>query len=295
MKQRETLHTTPLTRSIGSEIHDVELSNVTGTTIDAIQHAFLERKVLVFRDQSLTPEQQLAFGAHFGEFQIHPFRESIPGHPELLVIAKEPNERQNVGGGWHTDMTFMPEPPKGSMLYAIEVPEGLGDTMFSDNEAAFAALSDGMRRMLSGLEAVHSAERVHGIQATREQGSFRQASAHKPEATQEVVHPVVRAHPETGREGLFVNAAFTRRFVDMTEAESRPLLEFLFAQMVRPEFVLRARWHAGTFVLWDNRCTQHFALNDYHGQRREMRRLMVRGERPLARADGVTARSSASG
>lgn len=273
---------TKLTPTIGCEIEGVDLTNVSRTTMAAVRDALNQYKVLVFRDQQLEPEDQLAFGAHFGEFEIHPFRESIPGHPELLKIAKEPNERTNVGGGWHTDMTFMPEPPLGTMLYAIEVPEGLGDTMFTDNQAAFDALSVGMREMLTQLDAVHCAERVHGVAATRDQSAFRQAAGHKSEATREVIHPVVRRHPESGRPGLFVNPAFTHRFDEMTETESRPLLAFLFDHLSRAQFVVRVRWAPGTLVIWDNRCTQHFALNDYHGQRREMRRLMIKGDRPVA-------------
>ena len=276
------LDMTKLTPTIGCEIEAIDLASVSNDTMRAVREALNHHKVLVFRDQSLEPENQLSFGAHFGEFEIHPFRESIPGHPELLKIAKEPHERTNVGGGWHTDMTFMPEPPLGTMLYAIEVPEGLGDTMFTDNQAAFEALSMGMRDMLLELDAVHCAERVHGVAATRNQSAFRQAAGQKSEATREVIHPVVRRHPESGRPGLFVNPAFTYRFDDMTEAESRPLLSFLFNHLTRPEFVVRVRWTRHTLVVWDNRCTQHFALNDYHGQRREMRRLMIKGDRPTA-------------
>ncbi len=279
----ERLHVESLTDVIGAEVQGVDLAKpLEPDSLREIQRAFLEHHLIVFRDQTLTPEQQQAFGAPFGRFTIHPFRPSIPGYPELLTIAKEPDERRNVGGGWHTDMTFVQAPPKGSMLYAIEVPpDGHGDTLFSSSEAAYQALSSGMKRLLAGLTGVHCAERVHGVGATAGENAFRRTAATKPEATRMTLHPVVRTHPESGRKCLFVNPSFTLRFDAMTEQESRPLLEYLFAHMAKPEFVVRVRWRAGTLVLWDNRCTQHYALNDYHGHRREMRRLMIDGDRPL--------------
>lgn len=270
----------PMTNVIGAELRGVDLAKpLRPEVLQEIQRAFLEHHVVVFRDQTLTPEQQKAFGSHFGRFTVHPFRPSIPGHPELLSIAKEPEQRINVGGGWHTDMTFADIPPKGSVLYAIQVPpEGLGDTLFSSCAAAYEALSPGMQRLLGGLVGVHCAERVHGVAATAEENAFRRAAATKPEATRTTLHPVIRTHPETGRKCLFVNPSFTLRFEGMSEQESRPLLEYLFRHMAKPEFVVRVRWRVGTLVLWDNRCTQHYALNDYHGHRREMRRLMIEDE-----------------
>lgn len=279
----EHIQVAPVTNAIGAEIHGVDLATTLGSVVvDEIGRAFLEHHVIVFRDQTLTPERQKAFGANFGSFAIHPFRPSIAGHPELLTIAKEPDEQGNVGGGWHTDMTFTERPPKGSMLYAIELPPaGLGDTLFSSCEAAYEALSSGMKKLLRGLVGVHCAERIHGVDATADDNVFRRAAARKPEVSKTTLHPVVRTHPESGRRGLFVNPSFTVRFDGMSEQESQPLLQFLFRHMAKPEFVVRVRWQVGTLVLWDNRCTQHYALNDYHGFRREMRRLMIEGDRPF--------------
>ena len=272
---------TPLTPTIGLDVKGIDVRNAPPATIERLRRAFVEHKVLVLRDQRLEPHDQLAFGRQFGAFEIHPFREPIVDYPALLSIAKEPHERRNVGGGWHTDMTFMPEPPLATMLYAIEVPPGLGDTLFADNQAAFDALSPRLQQLLIDLEAIHCADEVHGVAATRDQSAYRQSAGRKAAATREVRHPVVRRHPESGRLGLFVNPAFTRRFDGMTAAESQPLLEFLYRHMTDPQFVVRVRWTEGALVLWDNRCTQHFALNDYHGQRREMHRLMVKGDRPM--------------
>ena len=279
----EHLRVEPLTHAIGAEIGGVDLGKPLEPEVLAeIERAFLEHQVTVFRDQALTPEQQKGFGAHFGRFATHPFRPPLSGHPELLTIAKEADERRNVGGGWHTDMTFAEVPPKGSMLYAIEVPpDGRGDTLFASCEAAYQAMSSGMKRLLAGLTGVHCAERVHGSAATAGENAFRRTASTKPEATRMTLHPAVRTHPESGRKCLFVNPSFTLRFDSMSEQESQPLLAYLFRHMAKPEFVVRVRWRVGTLVLWDNRCTQHYALNDYHGYRREMRRLMIEGDRPV--------------
>jgi taurine dioxygenase len=272
----------PITRVIGAEIGGVDIGRPLEPAVLAeIEQAFLDHHVLVFRDQSLSPAQQETFGAHFGSFAAHPFRPSMPGHPGLMRIAKEPHEQGNVGGGWHTDMTFAERPPKGSMLYAVELPPaGLGDTLFSSGEAAYEALSSGMRDLLGRLRAVHCAERIHGVAATAQDNEFRRRAARKPEVKKLTVHPVVRTHPQTGRKSLFVNPSFTMHFDGMSDHESEPLLRFLYQHMAKAEFVARVRWRVGTLVFWDNRCTQHYALNDYHGHRREMRRLMLEGDAP---------------
>jgi taurine dioxygenase len=275
----------PLAATIGAEVHGVDLRQpVDAPVLVAIRAAFLQWKVLVFRGQhGLTPDAHKAFGAHFGSFAKHPFRPSLDEHPELLPIAKEPDERVNVGGGWHTDMTFMPAPPFGTLLYAVELPApGLGDTMWTDNEAAFAGLSPGLQATLRGLRALHTAEKVHGPEAVQQEkrSAFRARAAQQALVHELVSHPVVRTHPETGRPCLFVNPSFTVRFDGWSEVESQALLAHLFAHMAQPEYVVRVHWQPGTLVLWDNRNTQHYALNDYHGQRREMRRLMIEGEAP---------------
>ena len=271
----------PIAPCIGALVRGVDLHGpLQPATVAAIKAAFLAHKVLVFPDQhDVSAADQKRFGAHFGEFARHPFRPAIDGHPELLSIAKEADEAQNVGGGWHTDMTFLAAPPLGSLLYAVQLPPpGLGDTLFADVEAAYSALTPGLREVLDRLSAVHSAQRVHGPDAVQGESGFRRRAAQQALASDMMCHPVVRTHPETGRRGLFVNPLFTVRFAGWSDEESRPLLEFLFAHIAQPRFVLRVRWQVGTLTLWDNRCTQHNAMNDYHGHRREMRRLMITGD-----------------
>lgn len=274
----------PLTATIGAEVHGVDLRQpVDALTLAALRTTFLTWKVLVFRGQhGLTPEEHKAFGEHFGPFARHPFRPAMDAHPELLPIAKEVDEKINVGGGWHTDMTFMPKPPFGTLLYAVELPPaGLGDTLWADNEASFAGLSPGLQATLRGMRALHTAEKLHGPAAVQEEkNEFRKRASQQRLVHELVSHPVVRTHPETGRPSLFVNPSFTVRFDGWSEEESRTLLTHLFAHMAKPEYVLRVHWQLGTLVLWDNRNTQHYALNDYHGHRREMRRLMIEGDAP---------------
>lgn len=241
--------------------------------------------MIFFRDQHLTPEQHLRLGRRFGTLNVHEFVEAMTGHPEILVVAKNEADTKNFGGGWHSDVTYLDKPALGSILYALEVPAYGGDTMFANQYLAYEALSPGMRHMLDGLTAIHSAGHVYGLGARHDYARFDELSAMKmlysKTAHREVEHPAVRTHPETGRKCLYVNGAFTTRFKDMTVEESRPLLQFLYEHAVRPEFTCRFRWETNSVAFWDNRCVQHYALNDYHGQRRVMHRVTVNGDRPV--------------
>jgi taurine dioxygenase len=271
----------PLSPHLGAEIFGVDLSKpLSNAEFDAIHRAFLKHHVIFFRDQTLTPDQQLAFGRRFGTLNIHPYVKGMKDHPEILEIIKEPQERSNFGGGWHSDMSFLEEPALGSQLYAIEVPEVGGDTLFASQYAAYDALSDGLKATLDGLVAIHSAAEEYGAQG---QSSRKRASMDSEvvgDDVPEFEHPVVRTHPETGRKGLYVNPAFSLRFKGWTTRESRPLLTYLFEISKREEFTCRFRWRTGSLAFWDNRCVWHFALNDYHGQRRHMRRVTINGDRP---------------
>lgn len=270
--------------ALGAEISGVDLArDLSETEIGEIREALLEHQVIFFRDQHLTPKQHLAFGRRFGELQIHEFVGGMAEHPEILEVRKEPEERRNFGGGWHTDVSYLERPALGSVLYALEVPDYGGDTMFASQYLAYEALSDGMKKMLDGVIAIHSARRPYGPNAARahKYGPSSMRFNFSEAAHAEIEHPVVRTHIETGRKALYVNGTFTLRFKDMTEQESAPLLGYLCQHAVRPEFTCRFRWRPNSIAFWDNRCVQHNAINDYHNQRRVMHRVTIEGERPV--------------
>lgn len=262
--------------ALGAEISGVDLSKALDrATFDAIHRAYVEHEVIFFRDQTLTPEQHKAFGRRFGTLNIHPYVKGMEGHPEIMEIIKEPGDRVNFGGGWHSDMSFLETPSIGSILYALELPDYGGDTLFASMTKAYDALSDGMKATLQGLRAVHSANREYSAQgqSTQKRGSMQVAEAEGMAG--EFVHPVVKTHPVTGRKALYVNPAFTLRFEGWKDRESKPLLDYLFNHARYEGFTCRFRWSAGALAFWDNRSVWHFALNDYPGQRRHMRRVTV--------------------
>jgi taurine dioxygenase len=281
---QSTIRVAPIAGALGAEISGVDLSQpLSDALIGEIRAALLENQVIFFRDQHLTPEQHLGFGRRFGELQIHEFVGGMAEYPEILEVRKEPEETRNFGGGWHTDVSYLEQPALGSVLYALEVPEYGGDTMFASQYLAYEALSDGMKAMLEGMIAVHSARRPYGPNAARARvyGPSSMQFNFSETAHAEIEHPVVRTHVETGRKALYVNATFTLRLKDMTEEESAPLLDYLCRHAVRPEFTCRFRWRPNSIAFWDNRCVQHNAINDYHGQRRVMHRVTIEGERPV--------------
>jgi taurine dioxygenase len=278
---RNDIAVKPIAGALGAEIEGVDLSEpLDNASFAAVHQALLEHLVIFFRDQHLTAEQHLAFGRRFGTLNVHDFVAGMPRHPEIIEVRKEPGETENFGGGWHSDVSYLEKPALGSILYAKDVPDHGGDTLFANMYLAYETLSDGMKRLLGGLKAVHSAGRFYGPSSTY----FRDASMqllYSPEAEHEMEHPVVRTHPETGRKGLYVNSGFTTRFAGMTVEESTPLLKFLFDHAARPEFTCRFRWQKNSIAFWDNRSVQHYALNDYQGQRRVMQRVTVDGDRPF--------------
>jgi taurine dioxygenase len=265
--------------ALGAEIHGVDLAaGLTESLAARIRQVFLEHQVIFFRDQDLTPEQFLRFAQAMGQPVEYPFVKGIEGYPVIIPVMKLEHERSNFGGIWHSDTTYLEQPPMGSMLLAREVPPFGGDTLFASQYLAYESLSDGMRKLLDPLRAINSSAKAD-VSKTRED---RIASDGRADAKKDYVsaHPVVRTHPETGRKALYVNVAHTVRFDGMTEEESAPILEFLYRHQVRPEFTCRFVWQPGSLAFWDNRCAQHNPVNDYHGHRRVMHRITLAGDTP---------------
>jgi taurine dioxygenase len=262
--------------ALGAELSGVDLAaDLPDADIAAIRRALVEHQVVFFRGQTLTPAQQVRFGRRFGPLNIHPYVAGMAGHPEVMEVIKEPEDKLNFGGGWHSDMSFLEQPSIGSILYALEVPEGGGDTLFASQAAAFEALSPGLQATLEGLKAVHSAGREYSATGPSAQQRKSMAIAEADGLAGEFTHPMVLVHPETGRKALYVNPAFTMRIDGWSRRESKALLNFLFEHSRFEAFTCRFRWEAGSVAFWDNRSVWHFALNDYPGQRRHMRRVTV--------------------
>jgi taurine dioxygenase len=279
----QTLDVELLSGAMGAVLHGPDLSAVlSNRTFDEIHQAFLDHGAIFFRDQTLDPQQQIAFGRRFGPLLVYPFMEGLPDAPEAFEILKTADDTKNFGGAWHSDMAYTEMPPLGTMLYALEVPEAGGDTMFANYTLAYEALSDGMKEMLDGVMGIYSAAlKRSGGRAAAFKTASAMTSSNRDQFDMEAAHPIVRTHPETGRKGLYVSRGHTARLKDMTEAESLPLIDFLADHCVRPEFTCRFRWEVGSLALWDNRRALHFAIDDYPGQRRRMRRLTIQGDRPV--------------
>jgi taurine dioxygenase len=273
------LEVRPIASALGAEILGVDLAlPLSEATLRALRAALLEHVVIFFRDQDLGPPQLLDLAARFGELTEYPFVKGLPDHPLVLPVIKEAHERANFGGVWHSDTAYLERPAMATLLYALETPPLGGDTMFANIYLAYEALSEGMQRLLGTLCAVNVAGKAVARQ-TREEMHSRRGTAADVGATS-AVHPVVRTHPETGRKALYVNLAHTLRFEGMTEAESAPLLDYLFTHQIQPEFTCRFQWRPGSLALWDNRASLHYPLNDYHGHRRVMHRVSIAGNRP---------------
>lgn len=270
-----TINVTPVAGALGAQVTGAQLGDLDDATFAEIHSAWLEHQVLFFRDQDLSADQHKAFGLRLGGLQVHPFLRSRKdeGHPEIVVFESDA-ERPFVAAGWHSDVTFLEQPPMASILRAVEVPAWGGDTLWASMYAAYETLSSTLQGLLSGLTAVHDTATTFSRDSYPTEGH---ASKEKPERTR---HPVVRTHPETGRQGLFVNPAFTRKISGMRSAESEALLSFLYAHMALPEFTCRFHWEKNSIALWDNRCTQHRAVADNLSAHRLMERVTIEGDRP---------------
>ena len=281
MRNYRHIEVRPISGALGAEIHGVDISReLEDDVVGEMRQAFLDHLVIFLRDQKATPHQQVAFARKFGEPIEYPQLKGLPESPLITPVVKLEHERNNFGGIWHSDTTYLPAPPMGSMLLAREVPPYGGDTMFANQYLAYDSLSEGMKQMLSGLRAVHSDRLVAGPVANR--NAYRATKVRADESWRETIHlhPVIRTHPETGRKLLNVNKSYTVGFQGMTEAESKPLLDYLFEQGNRPEFTCRFRWEKGSVAFWDNRAVKHLAIHDAGPHLRLMRRVQICGDRP---------------
>jgi len=264
--------------ALGAYITGVELSEPLGDVIiGEIRRALLQYGVIFFRDQDVTPDQHLVFARYFGDLVDYPMVTGLESHPEIVPVVKLEDETHNFGGIWHSDTTYLAEPPLGAILVARELPPDGGDTLFANMVMAYDDLSDAMKEMLEGLIAINSSAK--GVVAkSREERQKGMDAVPEPLIAE---HPVVRTHPETGRKILYVNIGHTIGIKGMTAAESDPLLDFLFVHQRRDEYACRFQWQPGSIVFWDNRTTQHYPLNDYHGHKRVMHRITLAGDVPV--------------
>jgi taurine dioxygenase len=266
----------------GAEIDGVSIAgDLDDAAIAEIRQALNEHCVIFFRGQDFDAARHKAFARRFGEIFVHPNYRGMQDDDEIVMVQREPGDQHIVGEEWHTDTTMVEAPPMAAILYAIEVPPYGGDTCFANQYMAYETLSPGMQRLIEGLRAVHSDRLVAGPQAGR--NAHRSTKVREDSGWRETVstHPVVRTHPETGRKLLFVNHAYTVGFDGMTEAESRPLLDYLLEHGHRPEFTCRFRWEKGSVAIWDNRSVKHLAVHDAGPHRRLMRRVQICGDRPV--------------
>ena len=281
-----SIEVSPSGGGVGAFIDGVDLGQIDDTLASSIKTALGEYGVVFFRDQDITPEQHIGMAQAFGGVNINRFFKSVEGHEQIAEVRKEPDQKGNIGGGWHTDHSYDQIPAMGSILVARELPApGVGgDTVFASMYAAYDQLSAGLKATLEGLHAVHSSRHVFGANPTSplQRESLADRMGNQQSATQDAVHPVIIKHPISGKKSLYVNPGFTLHFEGWSEAESKPLLDYLYAQASKPENTYRFQWTDGSIVFWDNRASWHYALNDYHGHRRLMHRVTVDGV-PLGR------------
>jgi len=263
--------------ALGAEITGVDLREASDNDVAEIRRVWLESLVVFFRDQHLSPAEYMTFARRLGKPVPYPFVRGIEGFPEIIEVKKLEHEKINFGGIWHSDTAYLAVPPMASMLLAREVPPRGGDTLFANMYMAYETLSEGMKRLIAPLVAVNASAKAD---VTRTREDRIKTDGAQARQSYEAEHPVVRTHPETGRKALYVNVAHTVRFRGMTEEESAPLLGYLFQHQVRPEFTCRFSWQVGSLAYWDNRCVLHNPVNDYHGHRRVLHRITLRGDKP---------------
>jgi alpha-ketoglutarate-dependent taurine dioxygenase len=279
MRNYRHIEVRPIAGALGAEIHGVDMAkDLLPEVVGEVRQALLDHLVIFLREQTVTPQQQVAFAKKFGEPIEYPQLKGLPESPMITPVVKLEHERRNFGGIWHSDTTYLEKPPMGSMLLAREVPPHGGDTMFANQYLAYEALSDGLKQTLDGLFGVSSSFKAD-VTKTRED-ALRQAGAGATPKQLSAEHPLVRTHPETGRKALYTSVAHTSHIKGWTEKESLPLLQFLWDHQTKAEFTCRFQWRVGSLAFWDNRCAMHNPINDYHGFRRVMHRITLAGDKP---------------
>jgi len=263
--------------NVGVEIHGVDLSKeVPDSLFNEIRDAFIENGLIFFRDQNLTPEEHIRFAKKWGKININRFFAKVDGYEQIAEVRKEPDQKGNIGGEWHTDHSYDQIPALGSILLAKEIPSNGGDTLFASMYKAYEGLSNGMKVTLESLNAIHSSRHIFG-EGSDYSKSSKGRIGNPQLAIQDAIHPVIITHPESKKKALYVNRAFTLRFEGWTDAESKPLLNYLYDHAANEENTTRFQWSPGSIAFWDNRATWHNALNDYHGERRLMHRITIEG------------------
>ena len=273
---------------LGAEITGVDIKSLSDAEFESIQSAFAEHGVIFFRDQDTVEDDHIAFAERFGEININRFFAAHPDYPQIALVAKEPDQKDNIGGGWHTDHSYDHEPALGSVLVARELPESGGDTMFASMYKAYETLPDDFKDKIEGRSALHSGKHIFGEgpdsyytltdAGANDEDSSRIGNAAVADTLTDPEHPIVITHPLSGKKALYVNPALTREVVGMDKAESDELLADLYAHVFKGHgFHHRFQWRPGSIAMWDNRSTWHWALNDYQGQRRVMHRITIEG------------------
>jgi taurine dioxygenase len=276
-----SLEVTPVTRSFGAIVSGVDLSkDLAESAVAQLSLLLVERKVLFFRNQPLTPQAQRDFAARFGTLHVHPIYPVLPDLPEILLLDNHELFLPD-NDNWHTDVTFSKTPPLAGILAAKRIPPIGGDTLWSDSTAAYEALSEPLRRFLDGLTAQHSVAKSFPAERWQRDPAFKERYERAVAKHPPVDHPVVRTHPVSKRKGLFVNEGFTTHINELKARESEALLKLLFAHAGQPEFTVRWRWAVDDVAFWDNRNTQHYAVSDYLPERRTMHRATVNGDEPF--------------
>ncbi|KMN08407.1 taurine dioxygenase [Pseudomonas helleri] len=276
-----SLTITPISSALGAEIDGVDLTRpLSLEQRDAIEQALLQHQVIFFKNQVITPQQQARFAANFGDLHIHPIYPNVPEQPEVLVLDTAVTDvRDNAV--WHTDVTFLPTPALGAVLSAKQLPAFGGDTLWASGIAAFEGLSKPLQVLLDGLTATHDFTKSFPLErfgsTPEDLARWEQTRKNNPPLS----HPVVRTHPVSGRKSLFVNEGFTTKINELSEAESDAILKLLFAHATRPEYTIRWRWQENDVAFWDNRVTQHYAVDDYRPNRRVMHRATILGDAPF--------------